>query len=144
MDYIEYKRGPWRLRLVQFEDQTVEGFETEDNSDVVPLLFVWFVGRMDDDQWFAHGLSDFHDPSAADDVLRSIDGERMDVLLTLAGYTWEEIIETDIAALSQLQRVYANKINEDYWADLVLMGKTELEELRATEEHEHELRFRRN
>jgi hypothetical protein len=143
MTHIEYHRGPWRLRVVILENRRVIGMPSYEDGEIVPQLMLWFVGRMDDDQWFAHGASDYHDEAAADKLFESIDGARMDVLLTFAGYPWEEIEETDVAQLAQLQREFAVKISEEYWADLLDMGRTELEELRAQEEasHHHHGRF---
>lgn len=141
-DLNEVIREPWRFRAVLVKDIEVEG------SDSFPSgpqdVYVWFVGRMDDDEWFAHGISDEFHESDADDMIDTIDGAEMDVMLAYGGLTWNEINSGDAGVLAQLQRNMVTEMHPALKADLMAMGSSEIHAIRLAEEIHADERINRN
>lgn len=128
---------PWRLRSVLVEDIEVEGDETTfptGHQDV----WIWFLGRMDEDQWFAHGISDHGDFTTDDlnDVVAATDGAEMDVMLAYGGLRWDEITNGDAVVLAQVQRAMVNDMDPKMKADLMSMGRSEIDNIRKAEEND--------
>jgi hypothetical protein len=124
------------MRAIMTEGIKVENWPDRPDGSIMDV-YVWFIGRLDEDEWFAHGVSDYMDSGCADEVFASVEGDRMDVLLTYGGHTWQEICECGVVALSSLHRSMVAAMSADKWTELLQMGKTELLELRLREENQH-------
>jgi hypothetical protein len=132
-EFLEFSRGPWRLRAALVEDAKVKGMEGY--ADDEPMdLFIWFVGRFDEDEWLAHGLSDHADDDAADKIYESIDGEQMDVWLAYAGVDWSSMAN-GYDEFAVTQRALVNDIHPKMMEDMLAMSRSEIRTLREAEEN---------
>lgn len=133
--FAEFVRGPWRLRAVLCENQGVTGMPGYDDGSVLDV-FLWFVGRMDEDEWFAQGVSDYFDDAAADEISGSFDGAHMDVLLAYGGVEWDEMEPNLHVEFGTTQRALASDIHPKMMEDLLKLSRTEIRALRDAEDAE--------
>jgi hypothetical protein len=97
--------------------------------------WIWFVGRLSIDEWFAHGISDIMEDDIPDEIVPTIDGEEMDVILTYGGVEWS-MIEDDFAAhIANVQRAMLNSMDPGLLDTLRSLGRSEILALRKAEEN---------
>lgn len=131
MGWNEYIHGPWRIRAVAVQAHV----DTWQDPDDPPMqAWLWFVSRLDIDEWFAHGISDTLEASFAEELVPTIDGEEMDVILSYGGVEWD-MIEGVEAHVANLQRILINTMSRDMLDTLKKLGRSEIVTLREAEEN---------
>lgn len=140
MEWAEFTRGLWRIRPVA----VVAHVDSWQDPDDPPMTaWIWFVGRLSIDEWFAHGVSDVMDTDFVDRITETIDGEIMDVILTYGGVEWHMLEDGMATHVANVQRAMLNGMDDRLLGTLRKLGRSEILALREAEENQIDREIRK-
>lgn len=122
------------IKLRAVEQTEVHNEDTGEIED----LAIWFAAVYDDDEWFAHGISNIITDDVAIAIHDTIDRTALRVMLALSGQPWEIIKPYPVQhAVSQRNLLHQMLDDKKQWKKLCSFSRSQLRELRARNERDN-------